>query len=76
MIPIQFLDFVRFVIDIKGCEDYEKKKHTFARMESDCTLRFVPPGGALLYRRLLGMCRWMGAAFSRLDMTIMGSHFQ
>ena len=24
-------------IDVKGCEDYE---NTFARMESDCTLRF------------------------------------
>ena len=29
-------------INIRGCEDYKNKnyKNTFARMESDCTLRF------------------------------------
>ena len=39
---------------------------------------FYPPGGVLPYKRLMGMCRWMGSHFHifTTGLTIMGSHFQ
>lgn len=33
-------------------------------------------GGLLPINRVLGMCCWMGVAFSRHGLTIMGLHFQ
>ena len=57
------------------CMDYPSKEsgrcgaEVTRQWRFDCTeIRATIPGGRVLpYKRLIGMCRWIGVAFSRLE---------